>query len=184
MSRLLKKRSVMFLGAGLVAYLALLSSLSPTSVAQSKGVMKSPAPPKAPAIPTLNQKVVNFARANLGHVVREVNCWALVDEALKQAGAHRPGTNGYGTYVFGRPLHAGEAWQPGDVIQFEGVKFVAKNGAWQSMPHHSAIVDHVQGSQITLIHQNAGGNGGVLRTTVDLNDRQGGTMQIFRPQPK
>src|SRR5260370_41903892 len=104
----------------------------------------------AEAAPALNQKVLQFARSQMGRQVGNGECWTLADQALRVAGAHRPGTAGYGSYVFGKRISR-QALQPGDVIQFEGVTFTHTdpNGSWSSnsFPHHTAIVAAVRGSR-------------------------------------
>ena len=51
---------------------------------------------------------------------------------LDVVGAKRPGQE-LATYVFGTPVNLANA-KAGDVLQFEGVKFVAANGAWFRFP--------------------------------------------------
>ncbi len=141
----------------------------------------------AQAAPPLNLKVLQFARAQMGRQVGNGECWTLADQALDAAGAHRPGRNGYASYVFGREIGL-RALQPGDVIQFENVHFEhhSPNGSWYSndFPHHTVIVARVQGQRITLLHQNINGDRRVQTGTIDLADRQGGSMRYFRPQPR
>ncbi len=141
----------------------------------------------AEAAPTLNSKVLRYARSQMGRQVGNGECWTLVDQALRAAGAHRPGQAGYGSYIFGKRI---SRWtlRAGDVIQFENVTFkhTDPNGSWSTnnFPHHTAIVASVRGSQITLLNQNVNGNRTVQTTTINLADCQGGTMRYFRPQPR
>jgi hypothetical protein len=141
----------------------------------------------AEAAPALNQKVLQYARSQMGRQVGNGECWTLADQALRAAGAHRPGTAGYATYVFGKRISR-RSLQPGDVIQFEGVTFkhTDPNGSWStnSFPHHTAIVVSVRGNRITLLNQNVNGNRTVQTTTISMADFQGGTMTYFRPQPR
>jgi hypothetical protein len=147
---------------------------------------------------TLNGRVLAYAQSKMGQKVGDGQCWALVDQALAAAGAHRPGQDGYGTYVFGEvytpygtPTHPSIYHkhphyfliQAGDVIQFEGVKFVYPN-AYQDFPHHSAIVVSRNGTQITIINQNAPVGSGVSTQTIDLTMRTQGTLTFFHPAAK
>lgn len=144
--------------------------------------------------PALNAKVVAFAQAHLGQQVGDGQCWALADQALAAAGAHRPGQGGWGVYTFGESYRAWGyiywrhrvGWmtyriKPGDVIQFEGVKFVYPDGSWNDFPHHTAIVLSVSGTKIGLIQQNSDGVMKVSTGTIDLAMKKSGTMTFFHP---
>lgn len=136
----------------------------------------------------LNEKVRQYANSMMGKKVGDGECWSLVNEALKSAGAHQPGQGGYGSYVFGKAIGLNEL-KPGDILQFENVVFkhTNPNGSWSqnNFPHHTAIVNSVSGRQIGLIHQNINGNKTVQTGTINLDDKQsGGTLSAFRPQPK
>jgi hypothetical protein len=138
------------------------------------------------ALADLNQQVLAYANSQLGATVGDGQCWTLADQALAYAGAHRPGVDGYGVNVFGRQIPVNQV-RPGDVIQFEGVRFDYPDGSWMEMPHHTAIVEAVQGSKIQVIQQNFGNTPQerVVRTTwLDLSAKTRGTMTYFRPQPK
>jgi hypothetical protein len=130
----------------------------------------------------LNDKVLAYAQSEMGIQVGNGECWTLVDQALASAGAQRPGTGGLGLYEFGN-AEAVSAVVPGDVLQFENIKFVAPNGAWMTFPHHTAIVGEVHGTQIVLLEQNVNNDRHVQRGTIDLADLQaGGTLNAFRPR--
>jgi cell wall-associated NlpC family hydrolase len=141
----------------------------------------------AAAAETINRKVVQFARAHMGQQVGNGECWTLADQALRAAGAHRPGEGGYPTYVFGRQISR-LALQPGDIIQFEGVQFkhYGPNGSWSSdsFPHHTAIVAGVNGTRITLLQQNVSGSRTVRTGVIDMSDFRRGALRYFRPQPR
>src|SRR5262249_12326025 len=66
-----------------------LEVLSDAQTARLKelGEFKGPAAPK----PLLNQKVLAYGQAQLGKEVGNGECWTLVDEALKAAGADTSG---------------------------------------------------------------------------------------------
>src|SRR5262249_41216733 len=126
--------------------------------------------------PLLNQKVLSYAQAHLGQVVGNGECWTLVDEALKSAGAD---TSGDGNCVFGRSV-ALEAVIPGALIQFEKAHFEHREGGRMSasdMPHHSAVVSSVQGRRISLLNQNVNGSRKVQYSLINLDDLQRGSVQ-------
>lgn len=130
---------------------------------------------------SLNEKVLGFARSKLGKKVGDGQCWALADQALKYAGAQRPGTNGLKSNQFGNPVPLDKVI-PGDVLQFMNIKIAAPNAFW-SFPVHTAIVNKKQGSRIELIHQNYNGTQKVGRQWIDLSFRRpGGTLTAFRPR--
>jgi hypothetical protein len=140
----------------------------------------------AARIPELNQKVVRYALAQKGKQVGNGECWTLADQALRAAGAQRPGRNGAGSSTFGRKLRPGEKFLPGDVMQFERVKFQhrSRRGSYSfSMPHHTAVVYRVAGKQVTLLHQNFNGKKTVQETTINLAHRTQGTVAVYRPRP-
>jgi hypothetical protein len=140
----------------------------------------------AAKVPPLNAKVLAYANKHLGKQVGDGECWALANLALKSAGARQPGVGGYGPYVFGRKVALKDV-VPGDVLQFEKVKFEHEDGKSyysQTLPHHTAIVAEVRGKKLTLIHQNENNVKKVTRLTVNLEHRKGGTIRAYRPQPK
>jgi hypothetical protein len=133
--------------------------------------------------PLLNQKVLAFAQAHLGKEVGNGECWTLVDEALKAAGAD---TSGNGKCEFGRAI-ALTALLPGDLLQFEKVHIEHREGgrfSAQDMPHHSAIVSSVEGRKVTVLNQNVNGSRKVQYSTFNLDDLQRGSLQGYRPQEK
>jgi hypothetical protein len=135
---------------------------------------------QAPAT-TVNTKVLDFARRRLGQQVGRGECWDLAYQALSTAGAKLPGTEGYGWIQFGLAVTTAI---PGDIIQFENVKFVYANGSSNTMTKHTAIVEQVSGTVIELIHQNSNGIRSPTRGTIDLKAKTQGTVTIYRPQPR
>jgi hypothetical protein len=127
----------------------------------------------------MNAAVIGFARKSLGKQVGNGECWTLADKALKAAGAQHPDT-----YVWGRPLAAGEAPLPGDVIQFKECR-LEKDGHWQLLgtPAHTAIVETVRTpTQLHILHQNYGVKI-VTELTIDTAARTAGELTIYRPLP-
>jgi hypothetical protein len=123
--------------------------------------------------------VLTYAKSKMGQQVGNGECWTLAFEALKAAGARLPGRNGVGVYDFGSKVSL-KAIKPGDILQFENVTF-RNASSFQNFPHHTAIVLSVSGSKITLLNQNADNVRKVVKTTINLADRKGGTIQAFRP---
>jgi hypothetical protein len=132
----------------------------------------------------LRMKVVAYAQGKLGQQDGNGECWTLVDDALKAAGAD---TSGDASYVFGTAMNLSDLI-PGDILQFEGVTFKHTNsdGSWYTSdyPHHTAIVESVNGKTITILNQNVNGDRHVQRSTINLDDKQGGTISAFAPKLK
>jgi hypothetical protein len=142
----------------------------------------------------LNEKVVAFARSNLGQRVGDGACTALAVEALRHAGARRPRPR---SGVWGDELEALGGARPGDILQFEDAVFVRtrsrEDGAVVtqtfSFPHHTAIVARVRkrGSRpvFVILHQNAGVEGDDARVvtewTIDLAEKRRGSVKAYRP---
>jgi hypothetical protein len=133
-------------------------------------------------LPSLNRAVLAFAQAHLGQKMGNGQCWTLADQALLAAGGQRPGQDGYGLYQFGRPLQSGEAMLPGDIMQFFNARFAEPGGTYE-MPLHTAIIQKVQGTTVTLLNQNVNGRQVVIPTTLDLAGKTQGTVTTYRPQP-
>ncbi len=148
-----------------------------------------------------------FAEAHLGQEVGGGQCTDLVDAAYAAAGAESESklgpTGSDSDYVWGTMVttvttasHSLAGVVPGDVIQFRDVTLVHTtthpNGSWSSTTktadHHTAIVESVSGSTITVFEQNVGfadTPDSVRYTdqigTYDLNDLTSGTMWIYQP---
>ena len=106
---------------------------------------------KNPDIGRLNKKVVEFCVSNLGKKVGNGECWTLANEALIYAKA-KPAV----WYTFGREI-ALDAVIPGDILQFEAVRFDYGNSyAIMGAPNHTAVVYSVQGKDIFILQQNFG----------------------------
>jgi hypothetical protein len=149
-----------------------------------------------------NAKVAAFARSKIGEKVGDGDCSTLVQEAMRDAGAKvllSPAADG--EYLWGEPLKSLKDARPGDVLQFEKVKFSGQRRKLgddgfpvliftrTSLPHHSAIVTAVgpKGKTITMLHQNGPGPDGkslkiVQETTLILSEMQkGGSLKAYRP---
>src|SRR3954451_22852116 len=112
---------------------------------------------------SLNDKVVEFARAKLGQVVGDGQCSSLVSAALRNSGARRPRRGAPG---WGEELKSLREVRPGDILQFEGAVFVRDrvriDGGLETLtftfPHHTGIVARVRKPGLrpilTILHQN------------------------------
>jgi len=155
---------------------------------------KEPEPsPKPKPSPTpqpsngLGAEIVAFTKANLGKKVNNGECAMLVVDAFKLVGAVMPKHQGV-TYIWGDVVTDQNAAQPGDIIQFENVKFEEKlpNGTrTSSMAHHTAIVaEGIEPGVYKILHQNVGGSKLVQYGTINLNNRKpGGSLVFYRAQP-
>jgi hypothetical protein len=111
---------------------------------------------------TLNQKVLQFARAKVDQQVGTGECWDLAEDAVTQAGGESSKTL---TGVKGKAFESADyKWgtevkldtaQPGDILQFKGHEFkeTTQGGGWKSQTrgHHTAIVEKNFGDGRLLI---------------------------------
>ncbi len=150
---------------------------------------------------SIGQQVYAFAVARLGQQVRDGECTSLVFDALYAANAKNYGAiNLDQDYVWGTLITTLtpsqrdiSRLQVGDIIQFRGVstykKITRPDGSWKASRghygHHTSIVAGVSGTEILLIHQNAGNNPDIKKTvqrgSIDVNDVQSGIMWVYRP---
>jgi hypothetical protein len=123
---------------------------------------------QAPA--NMADQIVAFARQRLGDRYGDGECFTLVNDALKHVGAKS--AEDYGTvtpdadYVWGTSVSL-SALRTGDVIQFRGYRFdrtVETNNPdgsgsttteTQQRPHHTAIVERLDGGAVVVLEQNA-----------------------------
>jgi hypothetical protein len=161
------------------------------------------APPRS-----LNEKVLEFCKQNLGRQVGDGECYALAAEALKAAGARpqptfkdNPGPN---DYVWGKLVWvleatngtqtekatAGLSVQPGDVVQFRDTKFsgpLPGGGGYTSLAvRHTAVVAEFRAGskELVVLHQNWNGNRTVHEQTLLLPDLKDGWLRVYRPVPR
>jgi hypothetical protein len=119
--------------------------------------------------PTMTEKIVLWARGEVGKTHGDWECWHLVDAALTQAGAKSSTTSGKDdNYVWGDPIDLKDVG-PGDIPQFRDFDLTMQTrtdfstttgakGTEGSEPqvkkrgHHSAIVDAILGpGQLRII---------------------------------
>jgi hypothetical protein len=160
---------------------------------------------------SLADRIVGFARRQRGERVGDGQCFSFADRALRQADAKS--ARDYGTitpdadYVWGTSVTLADL-QPGDVIQFRNYSYerdiviersdetVTRQDA-QDRPHHTAIVQSVDGNgAVTVWEQNAPDGSPVGRTQLFFTSgtttsgnqtttiRVRGTFWFFRPEAR
>jgi len=161
------------------------------------GPQKKPEP-----LPPLNEKVFEFAKANLGKPVGDGICITLAVEALQEAGARRASfRDRKGDYEWGELVPDLKDALPGDILQFRDAVFHGQRSLgrgrttrWhQEYPHHTAIVAKVEheGKLITIYHQNVTikGKGESEKGNVQEGElrmeslQKGGWVKAYRPVP-
>lgn len=136
-----------------------------------------------PALPPLNQRIVDHVATVQGKKVDRGECWDLAAQALNKAGAKWDGL-----YAFGRLIDTKqEAILPGDILQFEGVTMEhrTEGGMEQfSFMKHTAVVTAVHGpGEVTIAHQNFGPTGRkVSSLRLQLGDLVKGKLLFYRPE--
>jgi len=124
---------------------------------------------------TINQKVVNWARAQSGKQVGKGECWDLADRALRQAGVQSSADLGPmdddADYVWGDEISDLKDVQPGDILQFrdfavtttvetetryaDGSSETSTTEETFTRPHHTAVVSEVKsGGLLKVLEQN------------------------------
>jgi len=159
--------------------------------------------PKEREAPELNQKVLAFAKDNLGKRVGDGECATLAVQALREARAKPWSISSEGAYVWGKLVRtitpktnlSGEAL-PGDIVQFRDVTTAGKIGGTSfeaTYPLHTAIIAAVKddGKVVELLHQNYGevqakdeDRRKVQRSTLRFEDLKKGTIKVYRPAPR
>jgi hypothetical protein len=136
-----------------------------------------------PALPPLNQRIVDHVATVQGKKVDRGECWDLAAQALNKAGAKWDGMYGFGRLIDPKQ----EAILPGDILQFEGVTMERRTegGAERySFMRHTAVVTAVHGpEEITIAHQNFGPTGRkVSSLRLQLGDLVKGKLLFYRPE--
>ena len=128
---------------------------------------------------SMAEQIISFARRNRGSRVGDGQCFTLADRALR--GANARSAADYGTvtptadYTWGTSVTLAEL-QPGDVIQFRDYTYervvvteddrgTTREEHAEDRPHHTAIVESVDGNgAVTVLEQNAPDGSPVTRT--------------------
>ncbi len=130
--------------------------------------------------PPLNRAVLAYCERHLGVQVNNGECAMLVIDAYAEVKA-KPKMDSGVTYIWGRQLKPGEPVLPGDVVQYENVKFTT---GWSNSHHTSVIRKVLAPNKFEILHQNEGGIKKVMPGKLDLSLVKEGTIVIYRPQPK
>lgn len=177
------------------------------TVSADPAAAQKAAPKKKADVPPVNEKVLDFAKKNLGEQVGNGECWTLANNAVLAAGGKSspsyrdsPATGDYvwGELVFGVSAKGGKqteaagkkAVAPGDVVQFRDARFSGPRpgGGTYSMSadHHTAVVAAVapDGKTFQILHQNWNGKKTVAEATLDTRDLKEGWIKVYRPQPR
>lgn len=120
--------------------------------------------------------VVDYAVDNMGKKIDRGECWDLVAFALNDVNAEWGSPFDFGDKID----YKKDELQPGDIISFDGVKFVSDNG-YQTFPMHYAIVYKVvDKDNITILHQNHNNKKVVQTLDLNLSELKKGKIQFFR----
>jgi hypothetical protein len=171
----------------------------PVGVQAKGGAGKSSVP--------IGEQVVNYARGKLGERVGRGECFDLADRALRNAGAKSAADFGSvaddADYVWGTAVSLSDV-RPGDIIQFRDYRYdrtvetsTREDTDFQTRPHHTAIVERVDGGgALTVLEQNAPEGDPGKRTQLFFSDvstssggkkttvKVQGTFRFYRPQPR
>jgi hypothetical protein len=160
----------------------------------------------------LADRILGFARRQRGSRVGNGECFTFADRALSTAGARSAADYGTVTpnadYVWGSSVSL-SALQAGDVIQMRDYRFDREvvvdnpdgsgstNTDFQERPHHTVIVESVDGNgAVTVLEQNAPPGSAVRRTQLFFANssttsgrrttsiRVQGTFWFYRPQAR
>jgi len=165
-----------------------------------------------PQAPSLADRVLSFARQKRGQVHGDGECFTLVNDALRSAGAKSAADFGQVApdvdYIWGAPV-ARTALRVGDIIQMRDYHCdiesttsnpdgsSATDTQQESRPHHTAIVESIgSDGRVTVLEQNVPDGGPVTRNVLHLTDSTSssgsttttvtvrGTFWFYRPQAR
>lgn len=159
--------------------------------------------------PSVADQIVAYARHRLAQRVGDGECYTLANRALGNAVARTAADYGEVTpnadYVWGSPVTLSDL-RPGDVIQLRNYQYErtvdvnnpdgsgSTNTVLQERPHHTAIVQRVEGSVVTVLEQNAPDGSPVATTRLYFANSEttsgstttrvtvSGTWWFYRPQ--
>ena len=137
------------------------------------------------SLPLLNSKVLQFAEDNLGKQVADGECAMLVLKAYEAAGARQPTPEEVQARVWGRRLKPDENPLPGDIVEFEDVRFETKDGggSFETL-FHTTILLKVKDGKFVVLQQN--GPDGKMVHELDLSayEKKKGELIVFRSVPE
>jgi hypothetical protein len=127
------------------------------------------------SVPLLNRRVLQYSLSQMGRKVGNGECWTLAAQALRQSGAR-----GANNFNFGREIALAKI-QPGDILQFKSARFeFGRSYYFFGTPDHTVIVSDVQGSKVSILHQNFGKKI-VTKLTIDFKNMTKGKVWAWRP---
>jgi hypothetical protein len=155
--------------------------------------------------------IVAYAARRQGDRVGDGECFARADRALRAAGGRSAADYGEitpdGDYVWGSDVSLA-GLRPGDIIQFRDYRYertvvtedsrgTTEETRTEERPHHTAIVERVEGDgAVTVWEQNSPAGSAVRRTPLYFSSgttrsgrrtitvRVTGTFWFYRPQPR
>jgi hypothetical protein len=147
----------------------------------------------------LMKNIVKYAQSKLGQKILRGECTDLVTEALRVHRGEGIKHSSFNSFLTGKPVRVETyTWGTqelktsrkaipavGSIVQFEGCKFSSNGSTW-NFPHHTAIVEAVNGTKVTLLHQNMDGSlsrSKVRRDVVDFSGKTAGRHYSFLPNP-
>ena len=139
-------------------------------------------------------RIVSYLTNKIGTTVGAGECWDAAENAIKDIGAARPGSD---LYVWGSVVQQADL-QPGDILQFSQftVTVTQDDGSFEQntfgAPRHTAIVESVNSDgSVNILQQNYGGARNVQRmSNVFLSSGSAGSATVttsgtvtrYRPQ--
>ncbi|BCM89336.1 hypothetical protein IAD21_01182 [Abditibacteriota bacterium] len=180
---------------------------SPSLVPKPPSARRRDSSQARPPQVNLNVSLVQFCRAYLGHKLGNGQCSELAMLGLPTVGAQMDINNQWGAPVCNysatggkRYIQLGQAGsvrgnprkvnvKPGDIIQYESVKFERRwNGGYsfREYPHHTSVIEQVSrdGNTLKVLEQNVNNTQFVVETVLYLPDQTEGIMHITRPIPR
>jgi hypothetical protein len=119
--------------------------------------------------------MLKFALSQLGRKVGNGECWTLAAQALVRSGA-RPAN----LFNFGQQIPLAQI-VPGDILQFKSARFEMGNSFYYfGAPDHTVIVLGVEGSKVSILHQNFGQKI-VTPLKIDFKQMTKGQVWAWRP---
>ena len=139
-------------------------------------------------------RIVSYLTNKIGTAVGAGECWDAAENAIRDIGAARPGSD---LYVWGTVVQHADL-QPGDILQFSQftVTVTQDDGSFEQntygAPRHTAIVESINSDgSVNILQQNYGGartvqqmsnvflsSGSAGSATVTTS----GTVTRYRPQ--
>lgn len=139
------------------------------------------------ALAKFGPHIAGWCEAHAGRQVGDGECWTLAKQAV-EVGCGKWAFTGEG-YVWGAVVYASDgrgnraAVRVGDVMQFTLAVYASPTKrASYGAPNHTAVVAAVDGTRVTVWHQNVGGD-----RTVQLGEVEGelesGEVVVYRAMP-